>query len=431
MTNADMTNTGHSSIQDAGNGSASNKTKAPAPLKGLRVANFGWVLAGPIVGQTLAFLGAEVYKIESAARIDMARTIPSFAEGIKDPNRSLSQHTGWAGNGSVTLNLKDPRGVELALELIAECDVVVENFGPGVMEKLGLGYEVVKKAREDIIMFSMPSAGLDGPLSNIRTYGLSLASITGLDSITGYDGGPPIAMENAFSDPYNGIMGAFSIIVAVHHRNRTGQGQHIDCSQQEVLMQLMGPAFMDYVMNGRVAAPRGNRHPTDSAAPHGVFPCAGEDRWISIAIIDDDEWAGFIEATGNLEWTTDERFTTLASRLDNIGELHEAIAEWTATQNDRELAELLQNHGVAAVPVSSVADLWNDPHFKARGTFFEVTHPLGFPTWIYGDYVKMSQSEVPVKPGPVLGSDNEHVFLDIVGLSRERYDELVEAQVIY
>lgn len=404
---------------------------APAPLKGLRVANFGWVLAGPIVGQTLSFLGAEVYKIESEARIDMARTIPPFAEGITGINRSLSQHTGWAGNGSITLNLKDPRAVELALEFIAQCDVVVENFGPGIMEKFGLGYDRLREAREDIIMFSMPSAGLNGPLSNLRTYGLSLASITGLDSITGYIDGPPIPMENAFSDPYNGIMGAFAILTAVHHRSRTGRGQHIDCSQQEVTAQLVGPAYMDYVLNGRVAGPMSNRHPTASAAPHGVFPCAGDDRWISIAVVDDDEWAGFVAATGDAEWARSDDYATLADRLANIERLHGEIASWTEPQDDRELAALLQRNGVAAAPVSSIADLLADPQFEARDTFIEVTHPLGFKETIYGAYVKMSASDVPVEPGPVLGRDNEHVFKGILGMSPERYDELVVDKVIY
>jgi benzylsuccinate CoA-transferase BbsF subunit len=402
-----------------------------APLEGIRVANFGWVLAGPIVGQTLGFLGAEVYKIESRARIDMARTIPPFAEDVRGPDRSLSHHAGWAGNGSVTINLKDPRGTELALELVSHCDVVIENFGPGVMERLGLGYEEMVKARSDIVMFSMPSAGLDGPLSGLRTYGLSLASITGLDSITGYEGGPPIAMENAYSDPYNGIMGAFAILVALHHRERTGEGQHIDCSQQEVIMQMMGPAYMDYVMNGRVAGPIGNKHPLGVGAPHGVFPCAGDDRWISIAVLDDEEWAGLVAATGEAEWIRSDAYADHARRIDAIDDLHRELAEWTSGRDDYELAALLQSHGVAAAPVLNVGDLLTDPQYQARGTFIEITHPLGFTETIYGDYVKTSRSEACVKPGPILGVDNDHVFLEIMDMPRDRYDALVAEQVIY
>lgn len=403
----------------------------PAPLDGIRVANFGWVWAGPVVGQTLAFLGAEVYKIESRARIDMARTIPPFAEGIRDPDRSLSHHTGWAGNGSVTINLKEPEGIEVALELISQCDVVIENFGPGVMERLGLGYEALRKAKSDVIMFSMPAAGLYGPLSNLRTYGLSLASITGLDSITGYEGGPPIAMENAFSDPYNGIMGAFSIMVALRHRSRTGIGQHIDCSQQEAVMQMVGPAYMDYVINGRVAAPIGNKHPLAVGAPHGVFPCVGDDRWISIAVLTEDEWQGLVTTTGGAEWATSVRWADSAGRLAGIDALHEELAAWTAGFNDYELAELLQSNGVAAAPVLNVADLLEDPHYRARETFIEVRHPLGFDETIYGAYVKTSRSEARVEPGPVLGRDNDHVFLELMGLPPERYERLVDQQVIY
>jgi benzylsuccinate CoA-transferase BbsF subunit len=401
------------------------------PLSGVRVANFGWVWAGPVTGQTLAFLGAEVYKIESYARIDMTRTLPPFGGGQRDPNRSLSNHACWAGNGSVSLNLKKPEAVELALELVSRCDVVAENFGPGVMNELGLGYEELCRARSDIVMFSMPAAGLDGPLRDVRTYGLSLTSTTGLDSLTGYVGGPPLPMENAFSDPFNGILGAFAILVALSHRDRTGKGQHIDYSQQEAVMQMVGPAFMDYAMNGRVAAPMGNRHPLDAAAPHGVFPSAGEDRWISIAVGSELEWQGLVAAMGDPEWARAPEFAGAAERVRHIDALHERLAAWTAGFDDRELAERLQRHGVAAAPVLNVADLLHDPHYRARGTFIEVRHPLGFDETIYGAYVKTSRSEARVETGPVIGRDNEHVFKELLGIPEERYRRLVEEQVIY
>lgn len=405
-------------------------TAAP-PMEGIRVANFGWVWAGPMVGQTLAFLGAEVFKIESRARIDMARTIPPFAENVRDHDRSLSHHAGWAGNGSVTLNLKSPEGIDLARQLVAECDVVVENFAPGVMERLGLGYDELAKVRPDLVMFSMPAAGLYGPLRDLRTYGLSLASITGMDSLTGYVDGPPIPMENAITDPYNGILGAFAILTALHHRDRSGCGQHIDYSQQEAVMHMVGPAVMDYVMNGRSAAPMGNRHPLSMGAPHGVFPCSGDDRWISIAVMSDAEWSALVDAMGAPAWAGAEEFASLAARVGNIEALHERIAEWTSSWDERDLAATLQGHGVAAAPVLSVADLLDDEHYRARDTFVEVEYPLGFRETIYGSYVKLSRSAVPVRPGPVLGADNDRVFLDLLGLPEARYRELIEAQAIY
>ena len=402
------------------------------PLKGIRVANFGWVWAGPVVGQTLGFLGAEVYKIESRARIDINRTLPPFAEGVQGPDRSLQNHAGWAGNGSVTLNLKKPEARELAKQLVAKCDVVIENFGPGAMEKsLGLGYETLRAVKPDIVMLSMPAAGLTGPMKDVRTYGMSLTSLTGLDSLTGYPGGPPVPVENAFPDPYNGVMGAFAVIVALTHRDRTGKGQHIDYSQQEAIMQMTAPAFMDYVMNGRSGTVMGNKHPLAAAAPHGVFPCAGDDRWISIAVYNQGEWKGLVAATDGAEWAAAPEFAELASRIENIDALHERLAAWTSDFDDYELARLLQRHGVAAAPVLNVADLLNDAHYQARGTFIEVRHPLGFKETIYGAYVKTSRTEADVKPGPAIGQDNDRVFKELLGLPDERYRRLIDDEVIY
>lgn len=401
------------------------------PLRGLRVANFGWVWAGPVVGQTLGFLGAEVYKIESRARIDLTRMLPPFGGGVRDPDRSLSNHACWAGNGSITLNLKKPEGRELAKQFVAHCDVVIENFGPGFMNEAGLGYEDLRAVKPDIVMFSMPAAGLSGPLRNVRTYGLSLTSITGLDGLTGYAGGPPVPVENAFSDPYNGILGAYAVLVALRHRERTGEGQHIDFSQQEAVMQMVGPAFMDYVLNGRCAAPLGNRHPLGAGAPHGVFPCAGEDRWISIAVLTDEEWRGLVRAMGGPAWALAAEFSSGPQRVAHVERLHEHVAAWTRAFDDYELAGMLQQHGVAAAPVLDVGDLLRDPHYRARGTFVEVQHPLGFKETIYGAYVKTSRSKVVVRPGPRIGQDNEYVFRQLLGMPDERYRQLVAAQVIY
>lgn len=401
------------------------------PLTGIRVANFGWVWAGPVVGQTLGFLGAEVYKIESRARIDLIRTLPPFAGGIPDPDRSMPNHAGWAGNGSVSLNLKMPEAQELARQLVSRCDAVVSNFSPGVMEEFALGYERLRAVKPDLVMLSMPAAGLSGPLKDVKTYGMSLTSITGLDSLTGYVGGPLIPFENAFTDPLIGIMGAFAVLTALRHRDRTGTGQHIDFSQQESMMPMVGPAFMDYVFNGRIAGPIGNRHPLAAAAPHGLFPCAGEDRWISIAVTTEREWHGLVAAMGDPAWTRSREFSTPALRVRHIDALHAHIAEWTVGANDYELAHRLQQHGVAAAPVLDVADLMNDPHYRARGTFIEVTHPLGFRETIYDGYVKMSRTEPDVRPGPYIGQDNDRVFKEILGLSDERYRQLIDTQVIY
>jgi len=401
------------------------------PLKGIRVINFGWVWAGPVTGQTLAYMGAEVLKVESRARIDMTRNLPPFAEGEAGFNRSLSNHACWAGNGSVSLNLKEPEAKKLALELIAKADVVIENFGPGVMEKMGLGYRELCKVKDDIVLFSMPGAGLSGPMKNVRTYGLSLTSLTGLASLVGYKNGGPIPVENAYADPFAGIFGAFAILTALNHRDNSGVGQHVDFSQQEAVMQVVGPAYMNYQLNGRSGGPKGNEHPVDAAAPHGVFPCAGDDRWISIAVPTEGEWQSLRSVMGDPQWARADSCSSMEKRLESIDELHARLAEWNAGFDDYELAEKLQAEGVAAAPVLNIADLLSNPHFKSRGTFIEVTHPLGFKETIYGAYVKTSRTEAVVKTGPRVGEDNERVFKELLGMEDERYQQLVEQQVIY
>ncbi len=175
----------------------------------------------------------------------------------------------------------------------------------------------------------------------------------------------------------------------------------------------------------------GNKHPLAAAAPHGVFPCAGDDRWISIAVSNQEEWEGLLTAMDHPEWAAAGEFAEAAGRVENVDVLHERLAAWTSGFDDYELAQRLQQHGVAAAPVLNVADLLNDPHYQARGTFIEVQHPLGFKETIYGAYVKTSRTEADVKPGPIIGQDNDRVFKELLGLPEERYRQLIEQEVIY
>jgi benzylsuccinate CoA-transferase BbsF subunit len=238
-------------------------------------------------------------------------------------------------------------------------------------------------------------------------------------------------MENAFADPLGGVIGALAVLLALQFRERTGTGQHVDFSQQEAVAQMIAPAFMDYVMNGRVAGPIGNKHPLAAAAPHGVFRCAGDDRWISIAVITEEEWRGLVEAMGNPTWAETAEFADAAHRLRSIDVLHARLAEWTANFNDYVLADRLQACGVAAAPVLNVGDLLHDRHYKARRTFIEVQHPLGFKETIYGAYVKTSGFAPAIRPGPMIGRDNEHVFKGLLGLTAEQFQDFVERKVIF
>jgi benzylsuccinate CoA-transferase BbsF subunit len=399
------------------------------PLAGLRVANFGWSWVGPVAGQTLAFLGADVLKIESRARVDINRTLPPFAGGVRDPDRSLQNHAGWAGNGSVALDLKRPEALELARALVARCDLVLENFSPGVMARLGLGYEALCTVRPELIMVSMPGAGSSGPLRDLRTYGVSLGAIAGIDSLTGYRGGPPIPMENAFADPLGGIVGAYAALLALHHRDRTGRGQHVDCSQQEALLQFVGPALLEHALTGRTPGPLGNRHPCGACAPHGVFPAAGDDRWIALAVWTDAEWRALAREMGRADWAG--RFAGLAQRRAAEDEIEAALAAWTRGFDPDALAARLQAAGIAATPVLDVPGLLSHPQHRARGTFIEVEHPLGFRETIYGAYIRPSRTRPRVRPGPAIGQDNDRVFLELLGLPEARYRQLVADHVIW
>jgi benzylsuccinate CoA-transferase BbsF subunit len=400
------------------------------PLAGIRVVNFGWGLVGPTAGQLLAFLGAEVFKIESRARLDIQRTIPPFFAGIRDPDRSIQNHAFWAGNRSVTLDLKTPEGRELALQLVARSDVAIENFGAGALERLGLGYDALRRVAPEIILASLSSTGAFGPLAGLRTYGNSLASLAGLDSITGYADGTLAAMENAFADPLGGVIGALGILLALEHRARTGKGQHVDYAQLEGTLQLVGPAWMDFALNGRVAGPLGNRHPVGAMAPHGVFPARGEDRWIAIAVADDAEWRA-LAALIDEAWARDPLLARITGRLSDLENLHQKVSDWTRRFDSRELAERLQEAGVAGTPVFDVCDLLDDAHYRARETFIRVRHPLGFEETIYGAYVKTSRSVPDIRPGPAIGQDNDRAFLDLLALPEARYRELIRREVIF
>lgn len=400
------------------------------PLEGVRVANFGWVWAGPMVGQVLGFLGADVIKVESRARIDIMRHVPPSEDPKPHPERSLTQHNMWAGNGSVSIDLAKPEGRALAHALVAHCDVAIENFGPGVAERCEVRYDDLRRFRPDIVLLSMPAAGHDGPLKDVRTYGNALASLTGLDSLTGYGPGDVIPFEQPMADAHNGVLGAFAVLAALFQRRRTGEGQLIELSQQEGLSHLIAPAFLDYMLNGRVGEPLGNRHPLAQAAPHGVFPCAGEDAWIAIAVEEEAEWQALV-AVVDQDWIRAPGWATRAGRLADLEPLHTRLADWTRPQDARALCERLQARGVAATPVLDVPGLSSDPHFAARGTFVELENPQGFRETVYAPFFKLSRSRPVARPGPMLGQDNERILKGLLGLSDARYAELVGQQVIY
>jgi benzylsuccinate CoA-transferase BbsF subunit len=401
-----------------------------AALQGVRIADFCWLWAGAYATGLLAFLGAEVIKIESMARVDPSRrmtlTIGQAFEGV---DHSPVFNSINLNKLSIKLNLKQSKGVELAKKVVQISDVASQNMRPGAMDKIGLGYEALKEVKPDIIMLSSSSFGAEGPLRRYGGYAPSFAAYSGLTHLTGYSDGPPNPMTGS-TDLMSATTGAFAIIAALNHRQNTGQGQHIDLSSVESLAVLTGDALMDYIMNGRVRSRRGNRD--DIMAPHNCYRCRGDDNWVSIAVSTEEEWQAFCRVMGNPDWTRDGRFCDARGRWQNQEELDTLITEWTVNYTHYELTEILQKAGVAAFPSLSNQEIFSDPHFKERKLAVEVEHPVMKKQVVLGAPWKLSETPAEViKASPTMGENNEYVFGELLGMPGSEIKQLMDEQVIY
>src|SRR3990172_4952839 len=299
------------------------------PLAGVRVADFTWVWAGPFCTMQLAHLGAEVVRVESARRVCLLRNLPPWLEGKPGINRSGYFNQYNQGKRSITLDLSQPEAKEIAERLVAVSDVAAENFAGGVIDRLGLGYDALKRVKEDIIMISMSGYGQTGPESGYVSYGPAQVPLAGMSSLTGYAGWQPMHVGMSYGDPNAGRHAAFAVLAALLYRERTGRGQYID-------------------MNGSQPPRSGNRDPW--MAPHGIFRCDGEDQWLSIACGSDDVWRSLCAAMGQPDLADDPRFRTLAGRKANEDALEALVEGRTSTQDPMAATELLQAAGVAAFP---------------------------------------------------------------------------------
>ncbi|MEW6301259.1 MAG: CoA transferase [Thermodesulfobacteriota bacterium] len=393
------------------------------PLEGIRIADFTWVWAGPFATLQLAHLGAEVIRVETTTRVCVTRRIPPFADGQAGPNRSGYYNQYNQGKASICLNLKNPEAREVAKKLVAVSDVVAENFAAGVMDKMGLGYEALKRVKPDIIMIAMSGYGASGPESSYVSYGPAQVPMSGLSSLTGFPGFPPMHVGFSYGDPNGGLHGAFAVLAALMHRARTGEGQFIDLSQWETSVVILGEGLMDQVMNGTQPPRMGNRDP--HMAPHGLFRCQGEDRWVSIAVANDHEWQRLCEGMGQPHLAADPRFATLAARKRHEDELEALVSAWAETLTAEEMTRRLQAVGVAAFPALTNKELAEDPHLETRGYFVELPHPevgvrrhAGVP-WVFSD----TPCQVR-RPAPLLGQDTDDVMQRVLGYSAEEVEGL-------
>ena len=412
---------------------------ATSPLSNYRVVDFGTAWAGPMAAQLLADLGAEVIKVESRARLDGLRLgRPIVGEDIAGGDRGLWPELQPVFHGinrnklSVTLNLKTEEGRRLARELIARSDVVMNNYSPGVLERLGLGYNELRQLRPDIILVSMPSVGETGPLRDVLAYAPIIQALSGLMSLVGYEEDEPLVgeLQAPWSDVVAALHAALATVAALRHRNLTGEGQFIEVAQLEATTSMLGEAFLGYQMTGRVPRPQGNYDP--DFAPHNNYPCAGEDKWVSIAVRTEEEWRAFCRALGNPQWTRDPRFADKSSRLKHIRQLDQHIRSWTEQYSAQEITRLLQQHGVAAMPVMNIEDQFADPHLQERQAYVETEHPHVGVEWLYGMSWLLSGTPGSVRaPAPLLGQHNEYVFRQLLGLPAQELERLQAAQVVY
>ncbi len=388
-------------------------------LEGVRVVDFTWHLTGPLTTKHLSDLGAEVIIVESRRRPGWARGAP----------RTSSTDQFCTGKLSITLNTRDPRGLELVKRLIAKSDIVVENFAGGAMKRMGLSYEVLKEIKPDIIMLSSSMQGQTGPYYNHPGSGHKLTALAGFNNILGWPDRQPgwIAAYTDFIAPRYNII---AIMAALEYRRRTGKGQYLDMSQYEASIQFMAPLILDYTVNRRIAGRMGNQCPY--AAPHNAYRCQGEDRWCAIAVFTDQEWESFCKTIGNPALAKDPRFATLQARKKNEEELDRLVTEWTIRHSAEEVMNMMQAAGIAAGVVETGEDLLDkDPQYKHRQTFREVEYPgIGKYRSQVGAHFLLSKYPYELKRAPLLGEHNEYVFKGILGIPDDEFDKLVKEGVI-
>ena len=399
---------------------------ADKPLAGIRVADFTWVWAGPFCTQQLAYLGAEVIRVETTERPCVLRLLPPFAEFQAGVNRSGYYNQYNQGKRSITLNMKHPRAVEIAHKLVKASDVVSENFAYGVMERMGLGYEDLKKIRSDIVMISLSGYGRSGPEKECVSYGPATVPLSGFSAVTGYAGHPPMHVGISYGDPTAALHGAFAVLAALHHRALTGEGQKIDLSLWETSAALLGDAILEYEMNGADPARQGNR--ARHVAPNGAFRAEGDDRWVAITVATDDEWQVLARVIGRPELADDPRFASLASRKEHEDVLEEMLGEWTRTLSPEAATERLQAAGIAAFPTMTNQNLCEDPHLAARGFFVELEHAEVGKRKHAGIPWKHSGTPCSVeRPAPLLGEHTRDVLGRVLGYSSGEIDDLAAA----
>jgi crotonobetainyl-CoA:carnitine CoA-transferase CaiB-like acyl-CoA transferase len=407
---------------------ARRSTAPSAPLEGVRVLDFTLAIAGPYLARLLAENGAEVIKVESRARQQRGRISPGL-----DPHIILQQRVTFdemnRNKRSIAVDMSREEGRQVIKKLVPHCDVVLENFSPRVMDNWGLGYQELRTLRRDILMVRLPGFGTTGPYRNNVGLAAVAMGMTGMYHLWSYPDSPEPAGPPVWTPDYlSAAFGSVAVLAALRHRDLTGQGQLIELSQVDATAFAMGKVYLDYAVNDYLPPPMGNRN--RYLAPHGAYPCKGNDAWCTIAVRNEDEWQALCGVLGSPAWCREETFSTMEQRLSHQDELDQRIAEWTRDHTPHQVMLTLQKAGVPAGAVQHGEALFQDPHLRERGFLILVDDPETGPVEYPGTFVRLSETPGRVERCHALGEDNLAVIGGLLNMSEEEIRGLEQSGVL-
>ena len=392
------------------------------PLDGLKVIDLTRVLAGPFSTMLLADMGADVIKIENPKGGDDARAFGPFKNGLSAYFISLNR-----SKRGITLNLKEEKGKELFLKLVEKADILVENYKPGTMKKLGLDYEALKKINPRLIYAASSGFGQTGPYSSRAAYDLILQGMSGFMSITGFDAAHPVKAGSSIADVFAGVFTAVGVLAALEHRHKTGQGQLVDVAMMDCMIATLENAIASYDCNGKAPEPIGNVH--RSISPFATFTTS--DGFVNVCAGNDELWRKFCETVGMSDYVTDERFVNNKARVENFAELSKIICEYTSKRTTAEWMQALEEVKVPCGPIMNIEQVVNDPQVKARNMIMDVEHHTAGEFMVPGVPIRFSETPASIKSfAPDLGEHNFEVYKEELNLCREEVEELLKAGVI-
>lgn len=399
------------------------------PFEGVKIIQLCWAGVGVYTLNYLSHYGATTIRVETATRPDPVRLFAPFAPTNKEgepvglERSAFFSITHTAPELGISLNFKQPEAIEVFKKLVAWADVVGEGFPTGVMDKLGLDYEGLKEVNPEIIMFRTCGYGHTGPMADQPGFGSILTAVTMMDTMVGYPDRPPVPPSTYYTDQLSPMYGSLAIMAALDYRRRTGKGQYIDHAQIEAGLNYMTPLILDYQANDRELAMKGNK--CDYAAPHGIYKCKGDDRWVAVAVMTDEEWQSFARVIGSPDWAKDKKYVTAASRVENSDELDRRVVAWTVNYSPEQVQEMLQKAGVGAGLVANAKDLDEDPQLKHYNFYRELDHPyMGKLRYYHPDPIKLSAAEADMHRPVLLGEHTDYVCTDILGMPRDEVERL-------